>query len=403
MSSAALASIKRQYFLAYAVLGSLSPFLAVFLQQKGLGNPEIGLAIGVSSVSVLLMPVLLSYLADSRLDSRHIMAASFGVSGLGVVGLHFSPSFWPVMLFLCLHSFGYAAVFPLLDALTFAAQQENSDANRKTTPYHLIRVWGSIGFIVPGVGLFFLLRRGAAFDVVLLSTLACCGLSAINSLRLPAPDSSAATEDNAVRERLSSSLPTADAARAMRRAPVLIFCLSLFLAGVANAAFYTFFPLYLTDVVGLAKAWIAPISNVAVVFEIFFMLGFQWLLGRFGLKRLLMLGMVCLVLRLGALALFPIPAVVVGTQLVHGLIVVALFVAPVIYLNQQAGATFRNSIQGLYTMTVSGTSRILGSFIAGYIAKESLPLLFVSSAALTLVAAALLLFAFHDQLTPNAA
>jgi PPP family 3-phenylpropionic acid transporter len=267
----------------------------------------------------------------------------------------------------------------------------------------LIRVWGSIGFIVPGVGLFFLLRRGAAFDVVLLSTLACCGLSAINSLRLPAPDSSAATEDNAVRERLSSSLPTADAARAMRRAPVLIFCLSLFLAGVANAAFYTFFPLYLTDVVGLAKAWIAPISNVAVVFEIFFMLGFQWLLGRFGLKRLLMLGMVCLVLRLGALALFPIPAVVVGTQLVHGLIVVALFVAPVIYLNQQAGATFRNSIQGLYTMTVSGTSRILGSFIAGYIAKESLPLLFVSSAALTLVAAALLLFAFHDQLTPNAA
>jgi PPP family 3-phenylpropionic acid transporter len=287
---------------------------------------------------------------------------------------------------------------PLLDALTFAALQERSDAGQKVAPFHLIRVWGTIGFIVPGVFLFFLLRRGAGFDVVLLSTFAFCGLSALNALRLPPPAATPIDKETALKKRLSSSLPTAEAARALRRAPVLIFCVSLFLAGLGNAAFYSFFPLYVTDVVGLDKAYIAPISNVAVVFEIGFMLGCGWLLQRLGLKRLLLAGMIALVLRLLALALFPIPFVAVATQLVHGLIVISLGVAPSIYLNQQADDTYRNSIQGLYTMTVQGSSRILGSFLAGWVAKQSLPLLFIGSAALIAVAAALLLFAFHDEL-----
>jgi PPP family 3-phenylpropionic acid transporter len=152
--------------------------------------------------------------------------------------------------------------------------------------------------------------------------------------------------------QVKAHLPTAQAARALRRPPVLVFCLSMFLTSMGSAAFGAFFPLYLTDVVGVAQHWIAPITNVGVVFEIFFMLGFGWFLSRWGFKRLIVVGMLCMTLRMLTLAMFPSTAVAVGTQLIHGMVVLATTVAPVMYLNQQASDTDRNSIQGLYTMAI---------------------------------------------------
>jgi MFS family permease len=165
----------------------------------------------------------------------------------------------------------------------------------------------------------------------------------------------------------------------------------------------SFFPLYLTDTVGVAQHWIGPISMVGVVFEIFFVLGFSWFLRRWGFKQLIIVGMLCMSLRMLILALSPSLAVVVCTQLVHGMAVIATAVAPVMYLNQQASDSDRNSIQGLYTMVIAGTSRMAGSFLAGYVAKASLATVFLYSSVLTFAAACVLLLAFHEELVPQLA
>jgi MFS family permease len=120
-----------------------------------------------------------------------------------------------------------------------------------------------------------------------------------------------------------------------------------------------------------------------------------------GFKRLMLLGVGCMAARFAILAAFPSPFVAVGVQLIHGMIVIATLVAPVMYLNLQAGETFRNSIQGLYTMAIAGASRIAGSFIAGFIAQKSLSLLFLSASLVGCAAIMLIFFAFpNDEAAP---
>jgi hypothetical protein len=54
-------SLKQQYFISYAAMGSLGPFLALFLkQQQGLQEAQIGYVMGASSLVIFFTPVLMT-------------------------------------------------------------------------------------------------------------------------------------------------------------------------------------------------------------------------------------------------------------------------------------------------------------------------------------------------------
>jgi PPP family 3-phenylpropionic acid transporter len=181
LSSLALSSLKRQYFFAYAVLGSVMPFWAVFLKQKGFEETQIGLAMAVSQIAVLLTPVVLTLLADTRFDSRHLMAGALTISSAAIGGLYFSVSLGPHFAvdvfaepFLCGRvSFAGCA---------FAGTARKAEANGEgTTPYHHLRVWGTVGFIVPGVALFGLFWRGGGISWILACAILFSMLGALNA------------------------------------------------------------------------------------------------------------------------------------------------------------------------------------------------------------------------------
>jgi PPP family 3-phenylpropionic acid transporter len=397
--------LKRQYFFAYAVVGSITPFLAIFLKQKGFDSTQIGSAIAMSNIAIMLTPVVLALLADTHCDSRRIMATVFGVSGLALLGLHFSTSPTMTIAFLCLQSLAYVGVFPLLDALSLSVREPQTRAEKDAgraqvaVPYHTVRVWGTVGFILPSVCLFYVFGRGAGISWILFVGFFFCALGAWSALRLPAPLRATDNAGDAATARVERAayLPTADAARALTRPGVRVFCVCLFLSNLAGAAYYAFFPLYLMDNVGVSQQWVGPITNVGVVFEIFFMIAFRDLLDKWGFKRLMLMGMGCMAARMIALAAFPVPAMAVAAQALHGMVVIAITVAPVMYLNLQAGDTYRNSMQGLYNMAIAGTSRMTGSFIAGYVARDSLVMVFTYASFVALLAAAIFLFAFHQK------
>ena len=74
--------------------------------------------------------------------------------------------------------------------------------------------------------------------------------------------------------------------------------------------------------------------------------------------------------------------------------VLALFVAPIMFINRLAGDRFRNSIQGVFTMAVGGSSRIVGAITAGLIATLGLQQLLVYTAVLGFAAMLIILFLF---------
>ena len=391
-------ALRVQYFLAFAVMGSLLPYVSAYFRQEGLSQPQIGYVLALSSVAIILSPVLVTLLADTRLDARWIMAGIFAFSAITLLLVPLAHGFVPILLIWAAHNIAFVAVQPLEDGINFAIQEQRRRRGEPLTPYHHIRVWGTIGFILPSLVLFAFLWAGYSLKLSLWSGAGFAALGLLNTLFLPdpliraRPDPASALPD-------SARLPTFGAARAMLRRPVFIFCVATFLLHGAVTAYYGFYPIYLTERLGLGRQWLGLANNLGVVVEIFFMLSFGWWLRMLGLKRLMVLGAMCIALRMALLAV-PSVALAIGSQILHGPMVLVLQVAPPVFLNRDADDRYRHSIQGLYTMLIVGVSRIVGNLLAGPLAKWSLTGLYGCAAAVCLVAAGLVVLAFSDAHAP---
>ncbi|MGB7158656.1 MAG: MFS transporter [Tepidisphaeraceae bacterium] len=402
-------SIRAQYFLSFGVLGSVMPFLSVFLRERGLNNAQVGYVTGAASLGVVLTPVLVTLLADAAVAGRVLMAGLFAASGAllaAVLGAH---AFWPILACYTLHSLAYAPIIPLQDGIYFAAAEREKRlptpfqkgvgslfSVRSLGPYHVVRVWGTIGFIVPSVVLYFFLTEESTVAPAMACAIAMCAAGAVNAFFLPRE----ANDEIATKaEPDASRLPTAAAARALLEPHMLVFCVAMALLYMASTGYYQFYPIHLTDVLHIDKRWVGLIAAIGVVVEIFFMLGFGRLRAAMTLRGLMIVGVGCIALRLLLLAFVPTRAVAIGQQLLHGMTVLVLLVAPPIYLNARAGDAYRSSIQGLYAMTVSGAARIVGSVLTGIVAEWSMTAMFAGCAGLCVIAAGLFYFAFREHVT----
>ena len=332
----------------------------------------------------------------------HLLLAGdepFSFVGLLISHTVFAFFFWPLAA--------------LQDGLVFADNQQARTEGRAQTPYHHVRVYGTVGFALPLAGLYFLIDPGGDVGVALYLGGALCVLGAANALTLPRTQFGQArrarfkTADEGPagpgRTQITDH-PTRAAARVLFRGPALVFCICLFIAHLGNSAYYAFYPIYLTNEVNFGEQWVGPITMLGVILELGVMACVGLMLTKFGLKRLLVLALVIMAARFALLGVFPNQPVAVWTQVLHGITVVGIYVIPPIYLNALAGDHFRSSIQGLYAMTVFGPSRIAGNILGGELADVSLPMMFNLSAVTTLLAAVAIavLMRVPKQLDENA-
>lgn len=382
-------ALKAQYFFTFAVIGSIMPFLPVYLDHIGFTKAQIGYVNSIGAFAVVLTPALLALLADAHIQTRRLLCFVFLGGGAAFLAMLPVTSFWPVFILYGLHCLAYVPAMSLQDSLTFHSLHLHERTGRSHPPYHRIRVWGSIGYIVPSVLLYLALNYTTSQRLILVSAVGFCILGAFNTFRLPA------VERDPQSPRVG--LPTTAALRALAEPHLMVFCIALLLMFMSSSVYYAFYPLHLTQRVGLEGKWVGLIATIGVVVEIFFVLGFGRLEKRLGIKGVLSLGVAAWLIRFILLAVSPSVAVALGTQLLHGPIVLVIHVAPPVYLNRSASTHNRASVQAVYTMLVTGIGRIAGSAVAGHVASIGLETAFYYAAALNVVAMVLLAFAFTDK------
>jgi MFS family permease len=84
----------------------------------------------------------------------------------------------------------------------------------------------------------------------------------------------------------------------------------------------------------------------------------------------------------------------VALQVGHGLTIIGLMVAPVMYLNSLADDSYRNSVQGWYVMVVVGIFAIVGNTVSGLLAQIGLLLLYRVGLVVVTLGAGLLAVSF---------
>lgn len=270
------ARLSAVYFAYFAFVGAFAPYFSLYLKDVGASAWEIGVLISVMQLTRVFAPNFWAWFADHHGRRVALMRASLALATLSFCGIYATRSFWGIFVVLGLLAFFSSAANPLLEATTFSALRGRLER------YGIIRMWGSVGFIVA------VLAVGAALDRLAIDNLLwmLLGVLAITAaLTWLLPDGGEVRP--AQREQLWPVL---------RRPEVQVLLGACFLMSVSHGALFTFLSIYLTDV-GYSKTAVGVLWSLGVVAEILVFLAAPRWLTRFDPRTILIASFACAVAR----------------------------------------------------------------------------------------------------------
>ena len=264
------------------------------------------------------------------------------------------------IVLLLLYNLCYMPTLGLANSLAF----HHIQAQEKQFP--LIRVFGTIGWIVAGLFISFVLRQlsGAVpaeqTALPIYSTAIASVVLGLFSFSLPHTPPPGAGQPVSVR-----SIIGLDALTQLGDRAFFVFIAASFLLCIPLAAYYNFTQLFLGSA-GVTK--IAATQTLGQMSETGFMLLMPLMFARLGVKRMLMVGMAAWVLRY---ALFAVAApnaifglIALGI-LLHGVCYDFFFVTGQIYVDKRSTPAIRGQAQGFLVLMTYGLGMFIGAQVAG--------------------------------------
>jgi hypothetical protein len=276
----------------------------------------------------------------------------------------------------------------MLDAFTVqVVAVEARKENGATITFQGIRAWGSFGFMLPALLLIPISQFTRVTSTTLVWVSAAFGaIAAVCALFLPHNEPL----------RGAPGVPSKEAIALAIKPPLRAVFEATTIASIALSMFYMAFPRFLQEL-GNSTTAIGLIINIGVAWEIAMMPFTSKLIARFGVKNVVMMGIISIPLRMVTVAVWPSTPLVIVLQVLHAPLVIGLAICMPIYLGQVAEARYRFSLQSINTTLFMGVSRVVGPILAAVLLRgyesdpmQGLRVLLLASGVLALCAAAAL-------------
>jgi PPP family 3-phenylpropionic acid transporter len=131
------------YAAMYAAYGVASPFLPIFVAERGLSPEEIGFALAAGTVMRLVSAPFAGRIADLLQALRVVLVVSIAAAALVTLGYLSARGFWMVLAVMLLHAWALAPMTVLADALALGAGSRPGGFE-----YGRVRGTGSAAFIL---------------------------------------------------------------------------------------------------------------------------------------------------------------------------------------------------------------------------------------------------------------
>ncbi|QCU90528.1 MFS transporter [Thiomicrorhabdus sediminis] len=335
------------YFFYFAVLGILLPYFALYLRSLDFTPVQIGHVLATMLITKVIAPNIWGWLADRSgrviFWVRLATFMSFSIASLLLV----VESYWAVLLTVLGFSFFWHASLPQFESYTLGCLAENKHR------YGLLRLWGSVGFIVSALLVGWQIERVdidvVPFDIVLLLLLV--WLSGF-----------------LFRERKAHHEEQLDQRffKVLKRPEVLGILAVSFLVQFSHGVYYTFYTIQLSEL-GYDKELIAWLWALGVLAEIGIFFWMAPLFKKFAVKSLILLGIGLTIIRWLAIGFVADELLVlVMAQLLHAFSFGLLHAAAIYLVDEFFTGRTHGRGQALYAASSHGLGGAVGMFIAGY-------------------------------------
>lgn len=346
-------------FLQFFIWGAWYTTIAVYMTNHGMERLTYW-PYTVNPIAAIVAPFFLGLVADRYFATEKVLGVLHILGGIVLFAVpRFVGSPVTFILLLLVYNLCYMPTLGLANSLAFHHIQSQEQQFPK------IRVWGTIGWIIAGWFISFLLGPligGVAEQTAwpVYTSAAASVLLGVYSFTLPHTPPPGRGQPVSMR-----SIAGLDAFAQIGDRPFYIFIIASLLLCIPLAVYYNFTQLYL-GAAGVTR--IAATQTVGQMSETIFMLLMPLMFLRLGVKKMLMLGMGAWVLRY---ALFAIAApsavfwmIVLGIAL-HGPCYDFFFVTGQIYVDKKSTPAVRGQAQGFLVLITYGVGMLIGAQIAG--------------------------------------
>ena len=346
-------------FLQFFVWGAWFVTAPNYLGTIGFSAGDIGWTYAVGPIAAIIAPVIVGMIADRFFAAQHVMAAMHLIGGVLMFAAAkmmtggSSPASINFVIFL-----SQLTYYPTL-AMSNTLAMRNIQDTEKDFP--LIRVLGTIGWIVAGLSLSWL-KWETGVEMFYL-TAGSGILLGLFSLALP---HTPPVKDSNVSIGQVLGL---DALALLAKPSYLIFVLASFLICIPLSFYYQI----TSRIVEMTGLPIGQTMSYGQMSEIFFMLVMPLFFRKLGVKWMLAVGMLAWVIRY-TLFSFGAPDeirwMIFGGIVLHGICYDFFFVTGQIYTDQIAPKHIRAQAQGLIVLFTLGLGMFIGAKAADYVLTQ---------------------------------
>ena len=352
-------------FLNFFVWGIWFVTMGTFLIKGNIGatGGQTGTAYGTQCLGAIIAPFIIGLIADRYFAAQKILAVLHLTGAAFLYFISLQTGFASFYALLLIYMIIYMPTLALVNSITL---KQVTDAEKQ---FSGIRMWGTIGWIASGIiiGALALEKDPASLTITFKIAAVISFLLGIASFFLPDTPPPKAKQQVNFKQILGL-----DALQILKDKNYLIFFLASILICIPLAFYYGQANLFLNEAGMVGAAGKMTLGQVA---ETVFLFSMPFFFKRFGVKQMLLIGMIAWIVRYILFAYADGGSnnwMLYGGIILHGICYDFFFVTGQIYTDKKAGPEVRSSAQGLITLATYGVGMYIGFYLAGVIADRYL-------------------------------
>ena len=336
------------YFLFFLTIGAFMPYWSLYLKSIGMSAEAIGILSAIVVVTKIFSSLIWGWIVDHTGKRVQVIRWTSLFSLLSFSLVIFYQDFWSLFIILFIFSIFWSAALPLIEAVTLSHLGEESDN------YTVVRIWGSISFIIAvlALGQFFDQQPIHYLVPIILMTMLLVWLHSLSLKEMPVSH-----EDSNGTSFISILL----------KPQVLALMAVCFLVQAGHGPYYTFFSIYLEEH-HYSNSFIGIAWALGVLAEVFVYVFMHRVIGRFGLHKLMILVLVLATIRWLLIAFFVDNVfILLFSQCLHAATFGVYHAVAIQYIHREFKGKHQGRGQALYSSLSFGAGLALGSLVSGYL------------------------------------